>query len=183
MPPMMTITKASMMTVAAMPIRGGHQRRRQHAAECGKPAADAEHARANELHVDAERVRHVGVLRGGADQQPEPRALEELPDRHGDHDAGAGQEQAIDRKRLVEQEDDAGEKRRGGDLQRVGPPDQPDGLADDQGQAEGHHQEGVGIAPVEAAQDAEFERRAERPDDQRRQRQRQPVSCRPATSE
>ena len=144
----------------------------------GKPAADPEHARAHELDVDAERMHHLGVLRGGADQQPEPRALEELPDRHGHHDAGGGEEEAVDRERLVEQEDDAGEKRRGGDLERVGAPDQPDGLADDQREAEGHHQEGVRIAPVEPAQDGELERRAEQPDQHRRDRQRDPEAAR-----
>ena len=153
MPPMMTMTKASMMTVAGHAVGGGDQRRRQHAAQRRQPAADAEHAGADELDVDAERIRHLGVLRGGADQQSEPRALEELPDRHRHHDAGGGQEEAVDRERLVEQEDDAGEQRRGRDLQRVGAPGQPHGFADDQGEAEGHHQEGVGVAPVEPAQD------------------------------
>ena len=76
----------------------------------------------------------------------------------------ADQEQAIDRERLVHQEDDAGEQRRRRHLQRVRAPEQPDGLAHDQREAEGHHQEGVCVAPVEAAQDAELERRAEQPD-------------------
>jgi hypothetical protein len=37
---------------------------------------------------------------------PSPTA-EEPPDRHGDHDAGGGKEEAVDRERLVEQEDHA----------------------------------------------------------------------------
>ena len=61
--------------------RRGDQRCRQHAADAGQPAADAEHAGAHQAHVGAERVHHLGVLRGGADQQAEPRALQELPDR------------------------------------------------------------------------------------------------------
>ena len=132
-----------------------------------------------QLDVDAERARHVGVLRRRADQQAEPRALEELPDRHGDDDAGGDEEEAIERERLVEQEDDAGQQRRGRHLQGVRTPDQPDGLADHEGQAEGHHQEGVGVAAIEPAQDREFERRAEQPDQHRRHGEGHPEVARP----
>ena len=58
----------------------------------------------------------LGILRGRPDQQPEARAVEKLPDRQRDNDAGACEEQAIDRKRLVHQHDDPGQ--RGGRLDR-----------------------------------------------------------------
>ena len=81
------------------------------------------------LDVDAERMHHLGVLRGGADQQAEPRALEQLPDGDRHHDAGGGEKQPIDRKRLAEQEYDARQRLGGGHLQRIGSPDQPNRLA------------------------------------------------------
>ena len=74
---------------------------------------------------------------------------------------------------------DVGQQRRGRHLQRVGSPGQPDRLADHQGEAEGHHQEGVGVAAVEPAQDRELERRPEEPDEHRRHGQRDPEVARP----
>ena len=75
MPPMMTITKASMIMVAAMPFEAVTSGA---ASTPPRPPArvDAEHARTDELDVDAERTGHVGVLRRGADQEPEPRSFE-----------------------------------------------------------------------------------------------------------
>ncbi len=148
--------------------RGGDQWCGKHAADAGQAAADAEHRGAHQAHVGAERVHHLGVLRGGADQQAETRALQELPDRDRNHDAGAGEEQAIDRERFVEDEHDAGQRMRRRHFQRVDAPDQADRLAHDQRQAEGHHQEGTVVAAVEPAQDAEFECGAEAADQDRR---------------
>ena len=74
-----------------------------------------------------------------------------------------GKEQAIDGKRLAQQEDDAGQQLRRRHLQCVGSPDQPHRLADDQRQSERHHQEGVRVAPVEAAQNRELEGGADPP--------------------
>ena len=49
------------------------------------------------------------VRKSETDQQAKPRAFQELPDGERNHDPGADQEQAIDRKRFVEDEHDAGE--------------------------------------------------------------------------
>ena len=161
MPPMMTMTKASMMALPAMPRDAVTSGRREHAAQCRQSAADAEDTGAHQIDIDTQSVDHLGVLAGGADQQTEPGAFEELPDGERDDGAGADQEQAIDRERLIEQEDDAGEYFRHLHLQRIDAPEQADEFAQHQGQAEGDHQEGAFVAPVEPAQQADFERRAD----------------------
>ena len=129
MPPMMTMTKASMITVAAMPwdaVTSGAASTPPRAASPQPMPNTPERTR---LDVDAERMHHLGVLRGGADQQAEPRPLEQLPDGERHHDAGGGQEQPVDGKRLAQQEHDARQQLGRRHLQRVGSPDQPDHLA------------------------------------------------------
>ena len=108
--------------------------------------------RAHQVDVDAQGVNHLGVLAGCTNQQAKPRAFQKLPDGEGDDDAGADQEQAVDREWLVEQEDDAGEDLGHLHLQRVDAPEQADELTQHQGQAKCHHQEGAFVAPVQPAQ-------------------------------
>ena len=88
----------------------------------------------------------------------------QIADRHDD--AGAGEEQTIDRERLVEQEDDAGECGGRLHLQRLGRPrSRRIDLAQHQRQPEGDHQEGAVVAPVQPAQRcrAQTPRRPARP--------------------
>ena len=123
MPPMITMTKVSITAFGAMPSE---------AVTSGAASTPPMPARPQPMPNTAERTRRTSVPRactisafcdGGADQQAQPRALQELPDGDRDHNAGAGQEQAVDRERLVEDEDDAGKCRWRRDLERVDAPD------------------------------------------------------------
>jgi hypothetical protein len=127
MPPMMTMTNASMMAL---------------------PAADSEDGRADEVHVDPQRMDHFGVLAGCSDQQAKSRTFQKLPDANGDNDSCANQEQPVHRERFVEEEDDAGEHVRHLDLQRINSPEQANDFTQYQCQPECNHQERAVIAPV-----------------------------------
>ncbi len=82
-------------------------------------------------------------LRRGANQQAEPGPFQELPDHQCDHEAGAGQEKPIHRERLIENEHDVVESSAGGLTCSASTPQiSRITSAHDQGQAEGHHQEG-----------------------------------------
>jgi hypothetical protein len=116
---------------------------------------------------------HFGILRHRADQQAGTRALEELPDGDCGGDAEPDEEQAIKRKRLVEDDHDATQGIGNAGAERLHAPDQPDHLAQHDGEAEGEQQIGAAVsAPVEAAKQRPFERHADQPDDNRRDHER-----------
>src|SRR5574341_2075458 len=69
----------------------------RHAAEPGQRARGAEDERADARDVGAEAVRHLAVLRDGADDQAGPGALQEEPHPEPDRDAEDHEEQPVAR--------------------------------------------------------------------------------------
>ncbi len=149
------------------------QRGGKHAAERGERAAEAEHSGAHQVDVGAERMHHLGVLRDRADQEAGAGALEELPDGDRGGDPEGDQEQPIERKRLVEDDDDAAQEIRDAGAERLHAPDQPDHLAQHHGEPEGEQQIGAAVAAaVEVAQQGPLEHHADEPDHDRRDHER-----------
>ena len=112
--------------------------------------------------------------------KPKPGAVEELPDRHCDDDPGGDKKQPICRKRLAGQEDNTCKGLWRFDLQGLWPPGEAHDFTQHQRQAERHHQEGAGFAPVEAPQDDKLEQHSDDAHRQRRQQQSRPETTRRA---
>ena len=114
MPPMMTMTNVSITAFGAMPSDAVTKGAASTPPMPARPQPIPNTAERTSAHVGAKRMHHLGVLRGGADQQTEPRAFQELPDGDRDDDAGAGEEQPVDRERFIQDEHDAGQRLSGG---------------------------------------------------------------------
>src|ERR1700730_8102878 len=150
------------------------QRRGEHAAECGHRAAQPEHAGAHQIDIGAERVDHFRILRHRAYQQAGAGALEELPDRDGRGEPERDQEQPVERKRLAQDDDDAAQEIGNAGAERLGAPDDPDQLAQHDGEPEGEQQIGAAAAPsIEAVQKYPLEHQSNRTNEGRRNDQRQ----------
>jgi hypothetical protein len=71
-------------------VRQADRRRSQHAAQGCQPDAQGKDLGKDAPHVDAERFDHFPVLHAGADDHPQPGALEQQPHGDQDHDPTTG---------------------------------------------------------------------------------------------
>ena len=119
-------------------------------------------------------MHHLRVLRHGADQESGARALQELPDGKGGREPGRDQKQPIEGKRLLHNNDDAAQKIGYAGGARLGAPDHPDDLAQDDSKPEGEQQVSPAVAPaIQMAQEDALERHPQAADDDGRKKERQ----------
>jgi hypothetical protein len=88
----------------------------------GRVRVYATHAGAHQINIGAERVDHFRILRHRADQQAGAGVLEELPNGDGRGQPERDQEQPVERKRLVQDDDDAAEEIGNAGDRPAGPP-------------------------------------------------------------
>ena len=154
MPPMMTMTKASITTVVPMPRK---------AVTSGAASTPPNAAMAQPMPNTAVRTRSTSVPSACTISEFCDTARIRRPARVRSRnchtairggDAEPDQEQAVERERLVQDDDDAAQDIRDAGAQRLRTPDQPDDLAQHHGEAEGEQQVGAAVAPsVQVAQE------------------------------
>ena len=158
---------------------GGLRRHHHGAAEPRHEAADGEGLHVDAADVEAERGGHAPVLRGGAQDDAEARAIDEPPQADGGEQADADDdqvvgriEQAADGKAAHAVHDGAGAERRAAEQQLHG-------VLEDHQQPEGDEQHVLLRAAVERTQQRRLDDRADRRDGERADRQQQQLAGEP----
>src|SRR5262249_10931738 len=141
------------------------------AAQRGDDGGDAPRQREDALDTDAERLRHLLVVGGGAHGGADQRGLEEQRKRpeQGGHGDEAPQVYGRDRTR-PQPEGPRGEER--GERARVAAPGHVEHAAPDAGEAEGDHDDRDDRLADERAQDPPLDDQPEQDGDRQRQRER-----------
>ena len=155
---------------------GGLARELQRAAKAGEERAAGEHRGEQQRLIDAERADHLAVLGGGADEASEAGLGLQQVEQEEDERTGEEQEQVVGRKAAVEDLDRAAQARRARAEQVLVAPDPERGVVDDQQHREGREQLEEFGRLVDAPQQQDFDRGADRRDRKRREQQAAPES-------
>src|SRR5712691_5952278 len=142
----------------------GPHGRDEGASEPAEKRGQHEHARVEGLDVDAERAQRLSVQSGRADEAPDSRALEHVPEAESDGGTEEDDEEVVVGNGRAEDADRAREARRPSDGLLLGAPDDPGDIAQDEDEGIGEEELVELLLSIEALEEEALHNSAEEGD-------------------